>query len=519
MGHALVQHLRWLGTVALAGCFGPGKEQHPPPPPPPRTTGYVSAEGRTGDGSAAAPFESIDRALAGGFERIVLKPGAYAVERVDIKRSVRLEGEGTVVIRGHVSVDAPDVTLRNLSMDGGLSSHFVERLRVENATVAPGAREDAASITRGSASFERVRFRCGPGTCLQSTSSTVTVDTTTAEAEAETQRVFRFDKSRAEVRRASIRGGASNQLQAGPSTRLTVEACELTGGSNGIVAVAGATLIAKEVVVAGASKTSLVIQASTAEIERGRYEGTPSMTIGISGSDVVLRDVDIGGSSFAAVSVSSHAKRRSRVTFDGGQIRHGPSSAILVSPSEVIVRGTKFVGLANAKEEHDAIVANGLDAHVIVESATFESPPGFAVGFFADAGGTVTATVIRPLSGGVTIQDTGADPIAIRGTVVEGCGGAGIDVQASTDVTIERVRVKGCEQGLLAGDRAKVGVARSRFLDSRLRGVAAFGGASVSLEDTVVSGSRVATFASCGDGARIEHRANNELTGLRSQCP
>lgn len=521
--------------MSSVGCFGTSREQRLPPPPPVTAIAYVSPTGDdSADGDRDAPFQSIEKALAGDFDRIILLPGAYDPKRLNLRRRVVMEGEGTVVLRGHVFVEASDVTLRNVSIGGGLAASFVERLTVESATVAPGLEDDAVSLTRSSGTFRRVRLTCGPETCLQATTATVTIDDCRAEAVDGTKRILRFDGSRAQLRGCHLNGGSTSQVQVGKGARVELADSTLSGGSNGLVAVEGASLVAQNVVVEGASKTALLLQGATARIEGGRYGGTPHMTAGISGSEVTFRDAELESSPFAVASISAHSKRPAKVRFEGGRIRHGSKSALLVTASEVTVAGTWFEGehvtppkrrrrrrMQKEVERPDAITASGLEAKVIVEAATFEAPAGFAVGFYDDASGTITATITRPYLGGITAQNVATDPVVVRGTVVNGCvAGSGILLQEATQVTVEKTSVTKCRDGgVVAGQKSQVAVTDGLLKDNGLYGAAAFGGATLSIERTRISGSKSATFASCGDGARVDDRGKNQLQGAVSACP
>lgn len=537
MDHALVQHLTLAALLATSsvGCLGTSREPRIPPPPAVSTTAYVSPTGQdTGSGGRDAPFKSIEKALSGDFDRIVLLPGAYASERVDVHRRVLLEGEGTVVIRGHVFVDANEVRLRNVSIGGGLAASFVKRLEVDSATIAAGMKDDAVSLTRSSGTLRRVKLTCGPETCLQATTATVTISDSLGKATDGSKRILRFEQSKGRVEACRLEGGSITQLQLGSGARVEVADTRLIGGSNGLVAVQGATLIARDVSVEEASKTALLVQESKATIEGGRYGSTPHMTVGISGSDVTFHGTHLAPSSYAVASISAHAKRPAKVRFEEGRIEHGTKSALLVTASEVTVAGTYFRGEIEKRrkrrgrrrrqkdeEPPDAITASGIDARVHIESATFETPPGFAVGFYDDASGTVSATITGPNLGGVTAQNVATDPVVIRGTVVKGCaGGSGVLLHEATQVTVDHTRVEGCKAGgVVAGRGSKVTLTNALLEDNGLYGAAAFGGATLSLKGTRISGSKSATFASCGDGARIVDLGNNHLKGPASACP
>jgi hypothetical protein len=357
--------------------------------------------------------------------------------------------------------------------------------------------------------------------CLQATTSTVTIEDSIAIGLPETKRVIRFDMSKGRIARARLERSSIALLQLGGGSKVEVEDVRATRGSSGIIAVQGASLSAKNLIVEGTSKMALVGQRAKLRIDDSTFGATLDQTIGLSGTDAVFRRTIVEGSPKGAVSVVDHISEQAVVRFEEGEIRHGKASGLLIGSGVVTVAGTRFVGAKGGKETNDAITASGLDARVVVESAVIESPGGFGVAFHADAGGSVTATITNPRLGGILIEDVAAEPIAIARSVVKGCGEAsGVVVQEAPNVTVEKSRITGCkEAGILAGDKASVAVSDSALLENAMYGCAAFGGSTISVSATKIAGSKFATFASCGDGARIEDRTGNRFVGTVSSCP
>ncbi len=522
LDHALVPHLaRALSLLVLTGCVGATRDEHVPPPPGPRTTAYVSPTGDdAADGNERTPYRTLAKALGGIEQRIVLLRGAYDEERIAIDRPVSVVGDGAVVVRGHVFITGNEVTLDHLSIGGGLAAHFVESLSVKNATISAGLKDDALSLTRSSASLAHVKLACGPMSCLQATTATVTIEDCIATGGDETKRVLRFETSKAFIRRSRLEKSATVTLQlSGGSLELTDT--RVLGGGNAIVATQGATLIAKNVQIDGAARASLIGQRAKIRVDDTTFGRTLDQTIGLSGADAFFRRCTIEGSQKGTISVVDHLVAESVVRFEDGEIRHGRASGILVGSGVVTVAGTHFLGDPVPKGEgNDAITANGVEARVIVESARFDTPGAFAVAYHADASGTVTATVTKPRLGGILVEDVAADPVVVVRSVIKGCvDGSGVVAQGGK-VVVDRTRVEGCkEAGVLAGDQASVRISSSNLIGNVTYGCAAFGGASIEASSTRIKGSKFATFASCGDGARVDDKGNNRLEGSVSACP
>jgi nitrous oxidase accessory protein NosD len=522
VGHALVQHLALLlSLLAISGCIGAtGNDRHPPPPAH-RSIAYVSPTGSdSNDGEKITPFLTIAKALAGDFEKIVLLRGAHDEERIDITRSVVIEGERPVVIRGHVFVTANGVSLSHMALNGGVAAHFVDDLKVENATIAAGAKDDALAVTRSSASLAHVKLACGGMSCIQATTATVAMKNCIAVGAPDTKRVVRFETSKVRLEHVRFEQSSVGILQMSGGT-LEADDVRLGGGGDGAVFTQGAKVEAKGLIVSGAAKMSLVAQRAKLRIDGSRFGATRDQTVGLSGTDAVFRSTFFEGSPNGAISVIDHLVSRALIRIEGGEIQHKQSSGLLIASGVVtIAGGTRFVG-EHSKNQDDAITANGVDSRVIVESALFDSPAGFGVAFHSDAGGSVTATISGAGLGGVLVEDVAAEPILIARSVIKGCAdGSGVVVHEAGMVRVDRVRVEKCkEAGVLAGEKANVAVFESTLSDNSMYGCAAFGGASVRVEKTRIKGSKFATFASCGDGARIEDEGSNRFEGAVSACP
>ncbi len=502
-------------AVALLGCG-----DRAVPPPESSLVAYISPDGDDADpGTRAAPFRTVARGLSEAFDRLVLLSGVHTEGAFVVDRPVRLEGEGDAAIAGPVQVGADRVDLAHLRVDGGLEARAAGDLSIETATITAGSNAHALQLDGGSANLAAVVLECGRETCLFARGATLTVDRCRATAtSSSTGRIFRLVQSRSVIRHTQARGGgtASFQIETGDAELADVS---LIGGSNGLVALAGARVAADEVVVSEAARTSLLLQRVTASIQGGRLGATEDLTVGISGATVHLDEVRVEASTHGAISVSAAAGVRSEVELSGGVVGHGARAALLIDSGDVIILGTRFEGLAGA-EGDDAITAVGPDASVTIEGATFEDSGGYGVALYGGARGTVSATIARPGLGGILVEGPTVAPVVIEGGVISGCrGGSGIDLQSSSGTAVRRVRVEGCTEAGILAFGADGSLDASVLIDNVQFGAAAFSGGVLTVQGSTISGSPFATFATCGDGGRVELLGDNRITGATTECP
>lgn len=473
----------------------------------------------SGPGTRESPFETFERGVSSRREHLVLLPGIHEKGPFKAVRPVLVEGEGDAVVQGTLFVEGEEIRLRRLWVNGGLKAIFASKMSVESTTVTPGAELHAIDITGGSAQLGDVTLECGTESCLFATGALLDADGLRATATATTKWGLRLEGGRAEVRRARIRGGRTASLQVEGSGELVVMDAELGGGDNGLIAVGGSTLTAENVVVTDTVRSSLLLQETVAEIRGGRYGSTADLTIGISGGHLVLSDVTVEPSGYASVSVSPFSGKGAIARFEAGTIEHGVRSAILVTGSELLVFGTRFAGDPDVDGE-DAVTASGTGTRVAIEGASFDGPSGFGVGLYEGAAGTISATISRPRFGGILVDGAGAEPVTVADSVISGCQqGSGIDLRRAQESTIERVMVDACSEAGVVGLAAGAAVRSSTLRDNQQFGVAAFDGAVLTVEGSTITGSAFATFATCGDGARVDLLAGNRITGATTDCP
>lgn len=515
-----------IAALAVAGCTRNGGPIELFTPPPPPEVAYVSPDGGDlADGTEASPFATLARALRSGRPRIVLLPGVFPEPEVVVSREVIIEGaeRGRAVLDGHLFVSGAEVTVRRLEVTGGIATHLARGLSVEGATVAAGAKDDALSLVSSVARLEDLALECGPETCLQATSATVSAARVRARATRPSKRIFRVETSSVSLRDVELVGGGVAQLQAGLGSHLYVRGATLSDSAgSGLAAVRDAEVVAERIRVRGARRMSLLVQRAVATVIDSELGSTPELTVGVTGGDLTVRTSTVHGSAGGALSLSANGGVRAEVLLQDSLLRHLERDGAQVSGGTLTVRGGRFVGDGRPGDgPGDAIVAHGDDARVHVEGARFERPRNFAVVLNGDAVGTITATVSDAGRGGVLIDDVAVAPVRLEGLVVVGCReGSGVVALRTPAVEVVGGRVTGCaEAGYLAGAGTRMTIRGATATGNLQYGFAAFGGSTVVLEHARASGSRWAAFASCGEGARVEVGEGVELSGKTALCP
>jgi hypothetical protein len=509
--------------LTLAGCAAKNEL----PKPEPRTTVFVSPAGNdAAPGTRAQPLRTIERALANeDAAEIVLASGEYAERDVTISRRIALLGpeDGSATLNGHLVVRANEAVVHHLVVERGVEVALASNIVIDHVVARPGDRDDTFLINGASGTLSNLDVSCGPETCLQVTSSTITLTGLKLTADAVAKRGLRAETSSVTARNLEVSGTGVNQVLASQNARITIVDAKLTGArGSAIAAVKSGGLIVDRAEITDAARYGVLIQDSRAIVRAVKIGPTQNNAIGISGGDVDLIDLTIERCPEGAITINSHLDRAPLVRLIGGTIRHGETSAVLLGQGDLTVQGTHFIGDPAAKnEDRDAIIANSQYANLNIMSANIDAPAGFGVSFTNSASGSVTATITKPRAGGVLLEGLAAVPVVVTKSRIEGCATAsGIVAYDSTDVKISQTVIGGCAKaGLLAGQGAVVEVTNTRLTNNGAYGFAAFGGATIDVSASRASGSQWATFATCGDGARIDDAGDNRFQGQTTICP
>lgn len=515
-----------VSLLALTSCASSNGGPDDKPPTGGPATVYVSPLGSDqAAGTREAPFKTIAHALGiSGAQAIALAPGEYVEGELTISRRIAVLGpeEGGAVLTGRVRITADEVVLSRADVLRGIDVSHAKGVVIDNLSVRPGEGDDALSISSSMATLTDLSINCGLETCVQITTSTVSARTLKLTGDANAKRGLRAETSSVTVQGGEITGTNTNQILASTNTQMTVKDVALTGAlGNALAAVKNANLSAERVRISGAVKMGLLAAGSRVIGRDVSIASSSALGVGITGADVDLIGVMIEPMGDAAINVGALAGRESKVRLMGGHIRHTSKSGLAIAAGDVTVTGTRFTGDHGANTmEADAIVANGPTAILRVISAEISKPSGSGVSLTNNAYGTITATITEPKVAGILIESVAGVPVSVEGSRIEGCKSeSGIAILNATEINISRTRIVGCPQsGVMAALGSTVVVKRCAFADNAQYGVSAFGGAMVEISDSVVSGSKWALQATCGDGSSIDDAGGNKLSGPVNTC-
>lgn len=495
------------------------------PPPEPLELWVGPSGNDQNSGTQQAPLLTIAAALSRGATKVALLAGGHVGDvRVDRAVELRGAGEGVALLLGHVSVIADQVTIEGVSFAGGLSVFQAQNVRVRRGRIEPGPKDEAVAVQGAQVELIELEVSCGPETCLEVATSTVQLKQLRLIAGAGTKRGARIETSSVTADEVTIEGANTAQLQLGRSTRATLGLITLkNGGGVGLSVLRGSVIRGNGVEITGAHSVGATFQSSQVDLQKLTVGPGPGLGVGVSGAEVTLSDPHLNAGNEGAINLAAYSGIAPRVRVNGGEILHGTRGGIYAGAGELSIDGTLFRGQVDAQSTTptDAVTGIGLGVRIEVQRARFESPSGFAVALFQDAGGTVTATITGPGQGGLYAEGIAASPVLIHNSRIAGClkGSAvvGFDVR---DLTVRNVRAVGCrEAGVLAGQGARVLVEQTTAQDNPLYGYAAFGGAILRVGRSTAAGSKWATYASCAEGAEIEDLGGNHFTGATVRCP
>lgn len=468
---------------------------------------------------------TIAAALAKSATKIALLPGGHTGDvRLDRAVELRGAGGGVVLLLGHVSVVADQVSIEGISLAAGLSVYQAKEVRIRRGRIDAGPKDEAVALQGARAELAELELGCGPETCLEVATSTVELHQLRLLAGPETKRGARIETSSITASDLSLEGASVTQLQLGRGAKVTLSRATFKDSrGSGLSVLRGAALQGDQLEVINARAIGAVFQLSQVVLRRLTVGPGPGLAVGVSGGDLTLEDAILHAGNDGAMNLAAFLDQPPKVLLTGGEIRHGTKGGIYAGAGELRVRGSSFKGAVDpaSPTPADAISGTGLGTRIEVEGARFEAPSGFAVALFSDAAATVTATVTGPGQGGVYAEGIAAGAVLVRDSRIEGClnGSAvvGFDVR---DLTIRGLRAQGCrEAAVLAGQGARVLVERTTAIDNPLYGYAAFGGAVLRVGQSSARGSKWALYASCADGADIEDLGGNQFVGATVRCP
>ncbi|MEM7676967.1 MAG: right-handed parallel beta-helix repeat-containing protein, partial [Myxococcota bacterium] len=250
-----------------------------------------------------------------------------------------------------------------------------------------------------------------------------------------------------------------------------------------------------------------------------KFGPASQQTLSISGAVVRLIDSEVDAGRYSAANLQNFESHQGRLFMTGGLVRHGDRDGFLGTGGFLSIRGTRFVG-ENGPAKGHAVSLRGRRAHAKLTDVHIHQPAGVGFELADDAFGTMTGTIFRPGESGVRIEAALSHTIKLKGVKVQGCrNGSGITVLNSIDVRISDSQLTGCsEAGVLAGTRANVRIDDSVISQNARYGVAAFGGALLSVYSSTISDSPWAVFSACADRSRVVDAGSNRFNGKRGDC-
>ena len=508
-----------LVLIAICGCRTPPPPPPPPPAPPP--TAYVHPKGDDrDDGSEAAPFRTVARALSARKARIRVHAGTYPVGRLFITQPVDLASTSTgAVLKGAIFVTADDTRIEGFRIEGGLDGAQSDRFLVKNVEIEPVDREDALTIVGSTATLESLRLQCGEETCLHVTTSTVTLNDADMTGASNTLRALRVSSARMQAERLRVRGTRAAQVQVELQSTLILSHADLAEArGSAIVAIRQSRIDLDQVKTASIAMTAVLAQTSSVTAADSAFGPTGGQTISISGGFVRLTQCRVAAGE-AAANLRAFDGTPGQLHIVDSVVAHGDRDGVLGSASLVQITGSRFEGRPGPGGGH-ALSVRGAGARATIKSSHFIAPAGLGLELVEGAAGTMTGTITAPGLGGLHVSGALGTTVVLDGLTVENCvSGPAIHVLDSNDVRIARSRLEGCiGGGIIAGSRSNLRIDDAIIRTGGQYGLAAFGGTRAVVRSSTVTGTPWAIFSACADSSLIVDAGRNHFVGGRGEC-
>lgn len=518
-----------VGGLAGAGCSSTRTpDSTNPDAPAPHSRVVVSPTGDDeASGDDAHPFRTLGRAVAHeGVTAIDVLPGTYT-ETLTLTRDVELTAREQATLDGVLTVREGAVSITRLDLGRGLLAERTPRLALTDLRVsaAPEATE-AARLTAVTAVLRGVSMVCGSETCLETSGSTLSIERLRlTHGATAAKRGLRAETSSVTIRGLVTSGASNVDVQVNLQSHLTLLDAELVDVVGNALAVqGGSTLTARRLTIRGTSRVAVLLSASDADvraIELGPL--APSATgLGIEGGRVTIADSRFVRAGGTAIAVNDHRTRPADVRLERVVIDHGRGTALNHGQGQVTLSGSTLRGdEAATTDGEDSVTVSGETADLVIEDTSIDASTAYAVGVYNNAGARISARITRPRLGGVLFERTAGADLRLTGTTITDCKqGSGVAVVDALGLEADQLEVQRCpEAGLLVGAASDAVVRRSRFVDNRQYGLAAFGRSTITLSGSEARGSKWVAFASCADGSVITDGGGNTLTGAKSLCP
>ena len=515
-----------LTTLLLIGCASAnGTRDSVPREEDARRHAWVSVDGDDeADGSPATPLATIRRALDTRVDVIHLMAGRHDVPEVVLTRTLRLEGpeEGRALVAGHVFISADSVHVDRVDFGEGLAAHGVRDLRVSQGRVAAGSRDEALLFTRSEAILEDVEISPGSEVGLEAVDSRLRLSRVKIRARAETKRGLRVDASQVRASTLAIRAGKTVHLQVTDRSNVAVSDLVVGGGEGtGLMVLSSSTVAVERGQLARSPRFGLLTQQSRVRLTSTNLTGGHLATIGVQGGRLHAVTSTIGPSPGGGIVLSAFRGSPARAELQSCTILHGPFDGARVADGHFVARTTRFAGTQPENSAGgSAAIAHGVGAHIELLGARIVSPAGHGLVATEDATARISGRIERPGQGGVHIEGVRVTAARVNELYISDCRkGSGVTA-IDSDVNVDDLVIHDCPQaGILAGARSTVQSRRVRIITRGRYGFAAFGGATLTIEDGRADGASWAAFASCADGAQLIDEGDNQLNGPVTTCP
>lgn len=478
-------------------------------------------------GTRDQPFRTLGRAMnAPEAAQLFVSAGVYREPALQVRRSIEFIGPGghQAVLEGRLDVQADSVSWSGIDISAGLRVERSEGLFVKDTRISPGDAADTVILGGSTGDISDLGVICGRNSCLQVEGSTVALSRIELgpPPSQTSDRVLRVSSSSVAITGIQARSGILTQVQVERGSDVTIRGGTLgPGAGTQLVSNLGSKVRAFDLEIPEPGQLGALAARGELRLVRARVGSSNNICVGTQGGHLILEDTELGACAFGSVSSANHNDTRALVQVRRGVVRHGRFVGINHSQGRVEIDGTRFEGIPDdAEEGDDAILASSPAAELIVRGAIIENATGNGVGVYNGARADVRAVIRSPRLSGIMVGSSPGGEVRILGSEISGCrGGSGVVVFDSTGVRVETTVVSSCQEaGLIAGDASEVTVDNGTFENNTQFGIAAFGGSTVTVTRSAARGSPWATFASCGDGARVEDAGDNRFEGPTTEC-
>ena len=533
VAYQTVKNSRWRDIsriLALCSGFGvvacaqtPSTPVTHQPPLEPEIL-YVSPKAdASGDGSRARPVPSISEALLKrSVKTIRLLPGEYAGPTILVTHPIKIEGVPTATVAAHVFVGADNVVLKNLLLSGGLRIALAEKVKLTNLRISSGEADQALAVHRSQISMEHVTAFGGFNAVVEVTSSTV-VARSVSLISKNSERSLRVDDGLWTAVDSFFRGGRVASIQATGSSTVVFDRAEIGPGPGHGLFLWSPTVVGelRDTHVKGRGGSGVLAQGGRLKIYTSTISDSKKVALAIQGANTSIRNTTLRGGVSGVLNISSFRGQQPRVVLSDSDIYYTPfETGVFLGSGFLSLEDVQIIGLKKLGSQ-PALLAQGPRTALSIKNVVVEDARGSALELRDDVDVYLEGLKVIAASGdGILIENLRAGMISIRETSVRACqSGAGLRVLNSAFVKIDGLDVYDCpDGGVIFGDRAR-GFIRSAQVKGGRFGIAAFGGAWLSVSNATIAGDVWSVFGECLGDTRLRDDGETEFLGPSKLCP